>query len=154
MSKKSGHMSRFEEVKKLFRKAIEGDRKAVVNAYNLLEAERRSEPDNALFEAYNGSLLALKARDAVKPLEKADLAQAGLDSLQRAVELDPQHKEIRLLRANVCMRLPDSYFRCANTALDDFRLLLSRNQQSPGYLSSKQVEEIKRCIKQLTGRKD
>jgi hypothetical protein len=78
-----------------------------------------TEPDNPLIEAYYSSSLALLARDAVKPLEKADKAQEGLDALNRAVTLDPNQKEIWLLRANVCLRLPESFFHCSKTAHEE-----------------------------------
>lgn len=139
-----------DDMKKYHRKGVGGDKKAVQSAYGLLRTLREDDPENALLEAYYGSVQALLARDAEKPLAKADLAEAGLQSLHRAVAMDPDNKEIRLIRAHVCMRLPDSYFRCAATALEDFRYLYAREKESPGYLSKSQKEEVKKCIKRLT----
>ncbi|MDQ6421683.1 hypothetical protein RB620_19845 [Paenibacillus sp. LHD-117] len=131
-----------KEAKQLHSNGIEGDKKAVMSAYEKLLTLRGLEPNNAVIEAYYGSSLALLARDAVKLLEKEEKARTGLDALNRAVALDPNHKEIRLLRANVCLRLPDSYFQSAQTAIDDFSFLLARNQAKADFLTQKQVREI------------
>lgn len=142
MANDSKHKKQFKEAKKLHNKGVDGDKKAVKSANHELLKLREAEPDNALIEAYYGSSLALLARDAVKPLEKADKAQAGLDALNRAVTLDPNHKEIRLLRANVCLHLPESFFHCSKTAIEDFTFLLDRYQENSSYLTQKQVSEI------------
>ncbi|WP_248893754.1 hypothetical protein [Bacillus methanolicus] len=70
-------------------KGVDGDKKAVKIAYEIFLKLRKTEPDNALIEAYYGSTLALLGRDAVQPLEKADKAQEGLDSLNQAISMDP-----------------------------------------------------------------
>jgi tetratricopeptide (TPR) repeat protein len=147
MANDDKHKKQFEQAKKLLYKGIDGDKKAVKSANQELLKLREAEPDNALIEAYYGSSLALLARDAVKPLEKADKAQEGLDALHRAVSLDPNQKEIRLLRANVCLRLPESFFHCSNTAIEDFSFLLERYQESSSYLTQKQVSEILRNLR-------
>lgn len=143
----SKHKKQIKEAIKLLYKGIDGDKKAVKSANEELLKLRKTEPDNALIEAYYGSSLALLARDAGKPLEKADKAQEGLDVLNRAVTLDPNQKEIRLLRANVCLRLPESFFHCSKTAIEDFSFLLDRYQESSSYLTQKQVSEIRRNLK-------
>ncbi|TVX97925.1 tetratricopeptide repeat protein [Cohnella terricola] len=142
MTNNSDHMKSFEEAKALHHKGVEGDKKAVINAHEKLLKLREAEPDNALIEAYYGSTLVLLSRDAVKILERADKAQEGLDVLNRAVSRDPNHKEIRMIRANVCLRLPDSYFHCANTVIEDFIFLLDRYQVNADYLTQNQVREI------------
>lgn len=142
MSNDSKLKKEFKEVKKLHNKGVDGDKKAVKHANEGLSKLRKAEPDNALIEAYYGSSMALLARDAVKPLDKADKAQEGLDALNRAVDLDPNQKEIRLLRANVCLRLPESFFHCSETAIEDFSFLLDRYKEDSDYLTPKQAREI------------
>lgn len=140
------HKKQFEEAKKLHSKAIDGEKKAAKSANEKLAKLREAEPSNALIEAYYGSSLALMARDAGKPLEKADKAMEGLEALNRAVALNPNHKEIRLLRANVCSRLPESFFHSSKTAIEDFTYLLARYHENSEYLSQKQVKEILRHL--------
>jgi len=91
--------------------------------------------------------MALLGRDAAHPLEKAEKAQEGLDALNRAVSMDPTRKEIRLLRAHVCLRLPESFFRCSGTAIEDFTFLLERYaSHATDPLSPKQVQDFRRNL--------
>ena len=136
----------YEEAKKLHQKGVDGDKRAVREAYEKFTKLRAAHPGNALFEAFYGSTLALLARDAAQPLEKAEKAQDGLDALDRAVSMDPNHKEIRLLRANVCVRLPEVYFQSSSTAIEDFNYLLDRYNADSKYLSKKQVAEVLRNL--------
>jgi lipopolysaccharide biosynthesis regulator YciM len=146
MAKDMAPSIQFEEAKKLIKKGIDGDKRAVKEAYEKFKKLRADEPGNALVEAYYGSCLTLLARDAVQPLDKAEKAQTGLDALDRAVSMDPNQKRIRLLRANVCVRLPEVYFQSSNTAIKDFTYLLERYQEDSDYLSKKQVVEILRNL--------
>ncbi|WP_257962466.1 tetratricopeptide repeat protein [Bacillus sp. UMB0893] len=141
--KNDTHMEQFEEGKRVLMKGADGDKNAVKIAYEIFLELRKTEPDNALIEAYYGSTLALLARDAVQPLEKADKAQEGLDSLNQAIAMDPNQKEIRLLRAKVCLRLPESFFHCSQTAIEDLSFLLDRYKENSSYLTNEQVRKIK-----------
>ncbi|WP_240468711.1 hypothetical protein [Gracilibacillus sp. YIM 98692] len=140
-------MKQFEKGKKLFMKGVDGDKKAVKLAYDIFLKLRDSEPNNALVEAYYGSTLALLGRDAVQPLEKADKAQEGLDALNQAISKNPNHKEIRMLRSNVCIRLPESFFQCSKIAVKDISFMLDRYQKDPSYLTNKQVKELIKDLK-------
>ncbi|MCH5583950.1 hypothetical protein MK805_03105 [Shimazuella sp. AN120528] len=146
MADQSVHMKQFEEAKTLHNKGVDGDKKAVIKANEMLLKLCEAEPENALFEAYFGSTLVLLGRDAVKILEKADKAQEGLDVLNRAVSLDPNHKEIRLLRGNICLRLPESFFHCSETAIEDFTFLLDHYKVNSNYLTPKQIQEVLRNL--------
>jgi tetratricopeptide (TPR) repeat protein len=121
---------------------VDGDKKAVKKANGILLKLREAEPDHALIEAYYGSTLVLLGRDAVKILERADKAQEGLDALNRAVALDSNDKEIRLLRGNICVRLPESFFHCSETAIEDFTFLLDHYKEDSSYLTQKQVHNV------------
>lgn len=131
-----------KDAKKLHSEGIEGNKKAVIKANEMLSKLRRSSPEHAVIEAYYGSSLALLARDAVGMLEKEEKAREGLDALNRAAAFDPNNKEIRFLRGNVCLRLPDSYFQTAQTAVEDFTFLFKRQQADSRYLSQKQWKEV------------
>lgn len=142
MANDGSYEKQLTEIKKLHGEGVDGDQKAVKSANEKLAKLRRSQPGNAIIEAYYGSSLALLARDAVKLLVKEELARESLEALNRAVALDPNHKEVRLIRANVCLRLPDSYFETAQTAIEDFSFLLNRNQATEGYLTPNEVKEV------------
>lgn len=142
MVDQSIHLKQFEEAKVLHNNGVDGDKQAVIKANEILSKLCEVEPDNALFKAYYGSTLVLLGRDAVKILEKADKAQEGLDTLNCAISLDSNHKEIRLLRGNICLRLPESFFHCTETAIEDFTFLLDNYRGNPNYLTPKQVHEV------------
>jgi len=135
-------MQQFEEAKKLLRKGADGDKNAVKLAHEKLVKLREAAPADAVIEAYYGSSLALSARDAVQPLDKADMAQEGLTVLARAVSMNPNQKEIRMLRAYVCLKLPESYFHCSDTAIHDLTFLLDGYRENPRYLTQQQVADI------------
>ncbi|TLS50654.1 hypothetical protein FE782_18285 [Paenibacillus antri] len=143
MTKDNTVKKQLEEAKRLHSRGVDGDKKAVKNANEILRKLRELEPDNALIEAYYGSSMALLGRDAAHPLEKAEKAQEGLDALHRAVSMDPTRKEIRLLRAHVCLRLPESFFRCSATAIEDFTYLLEKKGDK---LTPKQAEELRQHL--------
>jgi predicted Zn-dependent protease len=132
----------FKEAKKQLAEGIDGDKKAVRGANEKLHRLREADPGDALVLAYYGSSLTLLARDAVKLMEKEEKANEGLDALNRAVQLEPNHKEIRLLRANVCLRLPDDYFGTLAVAIEDFTYLLDRQSENAGYLAPKQAKDV------------
>ncbi|WP_148434777.1 hypothetical protein [Gracilibacillus massiliensis] len=142
MRKRRSDTNQFDEGKRIMMKGVNGDKKAVKEAHDIFLGLRKAEANNALIEAYYGSTLTLLARDAVEPIEKADNAQEGLDSLNRAVSINPKNKEIRLLRAKVCLRLPESYFHCSQTAIEDLTYLLNRYKKDSTYLTTDQVQEI------------
>lgn len=146
MANQIPHIQQFEEAKALHNKGVDGDKKAVIQANEMLRKLHEADPDNALIEAYYGSTLVLLGRDAVKILERADKAQEGLDVLNRAVSLDANHKEIRLLRGNICVRLPESFFHCSETAIKDFTFLLDRYKEDSSYLTHSQVRELLRNL--------
>lgn len=146
MSEQNVHMKQFEEAKTLHNNGVNGDKKAVIKANKMLLKLHEAEPDNALIEAYYGSTLVLLGRDALKILERADKAEEGLDALNRAVSLDSNHKEIRLLRGNICLRLPESFFHCSETAIEDFTFLLERYKENSSYLTQKQAREVLRNL--------
>jgi hypothetical protein len=125
---------------------VDGNKKAVIKANEMLLKLREAEPENALIEAYYGSTLVLLGRNAVNILERADKAQEGLDALNRAVSLDSNHQEIRLLRGNICLRLPESFFHCSETAIEDFTFLLDHYKESSNSLTPNQVRDVLRNL--------
>ena len=142
MTNQSVHTKQFEKAKSLHNNGVDGNKKAVIKANEILLKLREAEPENALIEAYYGSTLVLLGRDAVKILERADKAQEGLDALDRAVSLDSNNQEIRLLRGNICLRLPESLFHCSGTAIEDFTFLLDHYKESSNSLTPKQVRDV------------
>ncbi|MFD0672347.1 hypothetical protein [Cohnella sp. GCM10027633] len=133
--------ARFEAAIGRHNKAVRGNPAAVRDAHRQFAELRAIDSQHALLEAYYGSTLAMLARDADQLIDKADKAQHSLDILDRAVAMAPGDAVVRLIRANVCMRLPDRIFDRTQTAIDDFKHLLSRDDGTPGYLAPAQRQE-------------
>lgn len=125
----------FDQAVKLHDRGVEGDAEAVKKAYSLLTTLRLRAPQNALVEAYYGSVTALLGRDAIDPNERFQKAMKGLKTLDRAVATDPGNVQIRILRAYVGYRLPEMYFHRTKTAIEDFSYLVSRYEKDPGVFS-------------------
>ncbi|MFC5700517.1 hypothetical protein ACFPVX_04405 [Cohnella faecalis] len=142
MAQEDSGDKRLKEAVKLLRKGVDGDKKAAKDAYERFVEIRAANPSDALIEAYYGSALALTGRDAVKPLDRSDKAQQGLDALDRAVAMNPERAEIRLIRAGVCSRLPEDFFHRTKTAVEDFEWLLSRHRTDPGSLTDRQLIQV------------
>lgn len=142
MSGDYAYRERFDAAMKLHHKAIEGNRQAVLDALAIFSELRAANPSDALAEAYYGSSLALKGRDAAQLFEKAQFAQQGLASLDRAVAMAPNNVVVKLIRANVCMRLPEHVFGRTQAAIDDFNDLLAQHQRNPGHLTPVQYRQV------------
>ncbi|WP_168118932.1 hypothetical protein [Paenibacillus sp. HB172176] len=138
----SNFEKRLKEAKKLHHAGTDGDKKAAKIANEKLVKLRRIAPEHALVEAYYGSSLALLARDSMRLPEKEELALAAIEALNHAVAMEPNQKEIRFLRANVSLRLPDDYFHTAQAAIEDFSFLLERYGADSTFLTAKQLKEV------------
>jgi tetratricopeptide (TPR) repeat protein len=115
----------------LHQQAAKGDKEAVNEAYKLLNEIRIQSPQNNLVNAYYGSVITLMGRDAVDPMKRFEKTLKGLKILDQAVQKEPENIQIRILRANICFRLPEMYFHRTTTAIEDYNYLLRRHEQDP-----------------------
>ncbi len=132
----------FEKAVHLHQLAINGDKQAAKQAYDLLKKIRLQTVNNALVDAYFGSSSALIARDHPDLMEKMNLAKRGLKALDNAVKADPNNVEIRILRGNVAYRLPEMYFRRTKTAIEDFQFLVDGYEGKKNKISKNQYCEF------------
>ena len=125
------HQKRLNEAIEFHQQAVKGDQEAVDQALQLLGEIRAKLPQNNLVNAYYGSAMTLKGRDAVDPMIRFQKTLKGLKILDQAVEKEPESIMIRILRANVCSRIPELYFHRTSTAIEDYNYLLARYEQDP-----------------------
>lgn len=92
-----------------------GDENAVQKTLDLLRPMITSD---ALAQAYYGSALTLKGRDAWMPWIKIKYVEQGLDHLDGAVDKAPDNLEIRLVRAAVGINLPERFQRLGSAGKD------------------------------------
>lgn len=73
--------------------------------------------------AYLAGFEALKAKNALWPIDKWNLAQSALSKMDKAVEEHPQNIEVRFIRASTCYYLP-FFFNRKDQVIQDFRVLV------------------------------
>lgn len=122
-------MSPLEEVRLLHNQAVNGDKKAVEKAYSRILLLLEESPSDPLYQAFKGSCLTLKARDAYWPPKKLDFAREGFQTMDQAVALDPSHVEVRFIRAMCGLSVP-KFFKRLDEAIEDFNFLIQTYEES------------------------
>ncbi|MFC5700519.1 hypothetical protein ACFPVX_04415 [Cohnella faecalis] len=117
---------------RLHHQGIEGDANAVRKANIAFQRLRDGHPGHPIADAYHGSVMALMARDETNVMQKMQLAKRGLELLDQAVASEPRDRTIRMLRGKVAYRLPESFFRRTETAIEDYIILIDGEIRSPG----------------------
>jgi tetratricopeptide (TPR) repeat protein len=113
---------------------VAGSKEAVQRAQALFKSLHEQYPDNAAVKAYYGSTLALMARDANRPSDRLGLAKQGLALLDEAVAAEPEERSLRMLRGKIAHRLPEQFFHRADTAIEDYAMLIGHELENPGSL--------------------
>lgn len=146
MSHNLTQLQHFNEAVALHHQSVQGSRHAAGAANERFARLLAAVPQSGLLTAYYGSTFALLGRDATDPEEGLRLAQQGLQLLDQAVALDPAHPEIRLIRAHVCLQLPETFFHRAHTAAEDLSYLLARQQADPASFTPQQSHDIAQLL--------
>lgn len=132
----------FEEAVQLHQKGVAGNAEAVKQAHSLLKKIHSNVPDNHLVEAYFGSVTTLLGRDEVDPLERFKKVNKGLKMMDRVISQVPEDLEVRILRANICLRLPETFFHRTGSAIEDFSYLISRYEQEPSIFTADFYQQL------------
>ncbi len=119
----------------LHNRGVDGDVEAVKECVAEFKRLRNLAPDNNLVEAYFGSATALLGRDEPNLMDKMKYANKGLKILDRSVAREKDNIEIRILRFNVCYRLPEPIFQRGSTVVEDLKYLAERYEQDPTVFS-------------------
>jgi tetratricopeptide (TPR) repeat protein len=115
------------EIHALHEKAAKGDEDATEDLVEKLEKEMVENPKNALLKAYLGSAYTLASRDAFYGPNKLKLLKKGLQTMDAAVESDPENCPARFIRAVNNFELPTFVNRRDNARADFARLLKHLN---------------------------
>jgi hypothetical protein len=109
----------FVQARQQFQAGAAGDAGARDAAASTFQALAASYPGHPLLAAYEGAAATLKGRDALLPWNKMKLAEAGADTIEKALaQLTPSHDEVlfsgapesvetRLVAASALLSLPD-----------------------------------------------
>jgi tetratricopeptide (TPR) repeat protein len=88
-------------------KGANNDEKAVVLAEDCFKRLLAIDPDNAMARVMYGSVLTMKARDALWPLTQLTLAKRGIREMDAAVDKAPNDAQVRFARAINNFHMPD-----------------------------------------------
>lgn len=125
----------YREGFRLHELAVAGNRKAVKMALELWQKAYEKNPDDAVARAYYGSSLALVGRDSPDISKLFQYTFKGMKQLDRAIELDPNNVQIRVLRARLAYALPQNLFYQAKKAVIDFEYLKKAYEQDNSIFS-------------------
>ncbi|MBC9783749.1 hypothetical protein H1S01_04380 [Heliobacterium chlorum] len=130
IDEKQEHKDPLSEAIELHDAGVKGDKSAVIRAHQIL-SDLHSSSSDPLVQSYYGSATCLLARDKKDPNEQFSKALQGLKVLDEVVKTHPDHIQSRILRSQVCLRLPEQYFHRNRVAVDDLTYLASRFEQDP-----------------------
>lgn len=120
------------EIHALHEKAAKGDEDATEDLVEKLEELTEKDPKNALLKAYLGSAYTLASRDAFYGPNKLKLLKKGLQTMDAAVESDPENCPARFIRAVNNFNLPAFVNRRDNARTDFAYLLKQLNEAETG----------------------
>lgn len=120
-----------QEIAELYRRGLGGDKAAVEQSIEKLEAALKNQPNNQLARVYLGSAYTLRSRDLGFGPKKLEALKRGLAMMDEAVAAAPEEPKVRLVRALTTSSLPVIFGRRASSR-KDFELLAQAAQSAPG----------------------
>ena len=119
-----------QEIAELYRRGVSGDKAAVEQCIEKLEAVLKDQPSNQLARAYLGSAYTLRSRDLGFGPRKLEALKHGLAMMDEAVAAAPEEPKVRLVRALTTSSLPAIFGRRASSR-KDFALLAEAAHRAP-----------------------
>lgn len=118
------------ETADLYRRGLAGDRTAVIQCIDKLEAELKSQPANQLARVYLGSTYTLRSRDLGFGPKKLQALNHGIALMDDAVAAAPSDTRVRLARALTTQSLPFFTGKAASSR-KDFEWLAAAAERMP-----------------------
>jgi hypothetical protein len=114
----------------LYRRGLSGDKAAVLECIDKLEAELKANPANQLARVYLGSAYTLESRDLGYGPRKLQTLNHGIALMDEAVAAASDDEKVRLARAMTTQALP--FFTAgAASSRKDFELLAAAAERTP-----------------------
>lgn len=130
-----------QEIARLYKRALAGDKPAVEQCIAKLEAALKREPQNQLARVYLGSTYTLRSRDLGFGPNKLKVLKQGLVVMDEAVSANPQDGHVRLVRALTTDSLPFFLGR-RNATRQDFETLVATARKTPGQFTEGDLQVI------------
>ena len=119
-----------KEIQELYRRAVAGDKNAVSQCIEKLEAVLTTDPKNQLARVYLGSSYTLRSRDLGFGPTKLRTLRQGLAVMDEAVGTAPNEYKIRLVRALTTSSLP-AFLGQRTKSKNDFEWLAQMAKKNP-----------------------
>lgn len=132
---------RKEIIQGLYRRGLAGDKDAVIECIEKLEAVLKREPANQVARVYLGSAYTLRSRDLGFGPKKLSTLKRGLAVMDDAVSEAPDDPKVRLTRALTAAALP-SVFGQRATARKDLDWLTHQAETEPSKLDRGDLQII------------
>ena len=129
LTNRAGYGARLAQARAEYFKDLAGDHDADVQARADFASLAQEQPGDAVVMAYSGSLDLLEAGRTWVVWNKHALTEQGLDTLDRAVERDPENVEARFIRAATTWHLPFFLHR-HDQAESDFAYIAPRAENA------------------------
>ncbi|MDQ6912313.1 MAG: hypothetical protein M3119_10735 [Verrucomicrobiota bacterium] len=131
-----------KEIPALYRRAVAGDKDAVNQCIERLEAALTADPKNQLARVYLGSSYTLRSRDLGFGPTKLRTLKKGLACMDEAVAASPNEYKIRLVRALTTSSLPVFLGQRTNSK-NDFEWLAQMAKKNPDRFESDDMQIIR-----------
>ncbi len=105
-----------------YKLVMSGEKKYLKIAIGYLKKAIKLDPKNSTIHCWYGSAIVMKAKYSKIPPMKAYYVIAGLEEMDKAIELEANNIENRFIRGQTCLGIP-SFFNRTNTAIEDFNKL-------------------------------
>lgn len=130
-----------KEIQDLYHRGLAGDKTAVNQCIEKLEAALATDSSNQLARVYLGSAYTLRSRDLGFGPKKLRTLRQGIALMDQAVAAAPDDPKIRLARALTDAALPGFFGRGASSR-KDFGLLKEMARQHPERFSPDDLQTI------------
>ncbi|QNF30506.1 tetratricopeptide repeat protein [Metabacillus elymi] len=84
----------------------------------------------------------MQGRDSINTYDMFGSAIKSLKAMDSLVNEYPSNRDLRLVRANHSLRLPENFFRRAATAVSDIEFLLKEYENDPTYLTEETYHQL------------
>lgn len=130
-----------QQITELYRRALAGDKEAVVECINKLERVMETDSGNQRARAYLGSAYTLRSRDLGFGPKKLETLNHGIALMDEAVSSAPDDVKVRLARALTTQSLPFFTGR-AGLSRKDFETLAAAAQRSPASFDEGELQIV------------
>ncbi len=130
-----------KQINEMYRRGLAGEKAAVVECIDKLEAVLKTDKGNQLARVYLGSAYTLRSRDLGFGPKKLETLNHGIALMDEAVSSAPDDVKVRLARALTTQSLP-FFSRRAASSRKDFEMLAAVAQRSPASFDEGELQLV------------